>query len=91
MISSSYWKCKENKVVLAISLVIYVVALFNTAYYPEPMSYADIPPDSDWTLFVIEGIPCWREFFFDIIFFPIPFWGQYIKQYHYILNIINEG
>ena len=64
------WKGKEHKVVLAISLVIYVVALFNTAFYIVP--YDDIPPGSDWTSFVKEGRPCWRFFLFDIIFFPIP-------------------
>ncbi len=48
MISSSYWKCKENKVVLAISLLIYVVALFNTSHYPD--SHTIIPHDSDWAI-----------------------------------------
>ena len=73
------WKGKEHKVVLAISLVIYVVALFNTAYYPVPVG--EIPPDSDWASVVKEGYPCWWFFLFDVILGWLPLFmllGGYI-------------
>ena len=70
MVSSSYRKGKENKVVLVISLVIYVVALFNTAYYVYPIN-AVITPDSEMWYFIQKGVPCWQYFFTFFIFFPV--------------------
>lgn len=65
------WKGKENKVVLAISLVIYVVALFNTSYYRALKPYDTLYPN--WDSIIKEGIPCWLQFLSNILTFPIAF------------------
>ena len=67
------WKGKENKVVLAISLVIYVVALFNTSYYRALRPCDILYPNSDWISTIKEGVPCWLDFLFNIFTFPIAF------------------